>query len=167
MKWSKISPERISDNVFHLIGHEWMLITAGTPQKYNMMTASWGGLGILWNKPVAFIFVRPTRYTYEFLNQTNEFSLNFFSEKYRDVLKMCGSKSGRDINKMTESKLTPMEKHQTIYFAESRVVFLCKKIYFQDLNPANFLSPEIEKNYSANDYHRMYIGEIIESGEIK
>jgi flavin reductase (DIM6/NTAB) family NADH-FMN oxidoreductase RutF len=143
-----------------------MLIAAGTPLKYNMMTASWGGLGILWNKPVAYIFIRPTRYTYEFLNQTNVFSINIFSETYRDVLKICGAKSGRNFDKMTESKLTPMEKHNTIFFAESRLVLLCKKIYFQDLDPANFLDPEIGKNYSANDYHRMFIGEIVECGEI-
>ncbi|MDP4180523.1 MAG: flavin reductase [Bacillota bacterium] len=159
--FKSISPEDISENVFKLIGEDWTLITAGTLEKHNTMTASWGGFGVLWGKKVAFIFVRPQRYTYEFLEKQNNFTLSFFGQEYRDVLKLCGSKSGRDINKVAEAGITPIgEMPGKVYFKESRLVIITKKLYFQDINPENFLDPEIAKNYPGKDYHRLYIGEI-------
>jgi flavin reductase (DIM6/NTAB) family NADH-FMN oxidoreductase RutF len=152
--------ENLSDNMFKLIGKDWMLIAAGTKEKYNMMTASWAGLGILWGKQVAFIFIRPSRYTYEFAEKHDKISLNFFTEKYRKVLKICGTKSGREMNKMSEVDLTPVKDNDTIYFQEARLVFLCKKLYFQDLVPDNFLTPEIKTHYKNNNFHRMYVLEI-------
>jgi flavin reductase (DIM6/NTAB) family NADH-FMN oxidoreductase RutF len=82
----QVRPQDISDNPFHLIDSDWMLVTAGTIRKWNTMTASWGGLGILWNKPVAFSFVRPTRHTYEFIEQASRYTLSFFPERYRKAL---------------------------------------------------------------------------------
>lgn len=123
------------------------------------MTASWGGVGHLWNKDVAFIFIRPQRYTYDFVEQNQFFSLSFFDEKYRDVLKLCGRNSGRDINKMN-LEITPVVEDKNIYYKEANIVMLCKKIYFQDLDKNNFIESFIEKNYPQKDYHRMYIGEI-------
>lgn len=157
-----ISVLQIKDNTFKLVGNDWMLITAGKAGEFNTMTASWGGLGILWGKNVCFTFIRPTRYTYGFMEKEEHFTLSFFEEKYRDALNFCGSKSGRDVDKAKATGLTPMETTGSVYFKEARLVLVCKKLYFQDINPTNFLVPEIEKNYTEKDYHRMYIGEITE-----
>ncbi|MEN6520106.1 MAG: flavin reductase family protein [Armatimonadota bacterium] len=160
----KIKPEELKDNVFKLIGSDWMLITAGSAESYNTMTASWGGFGVLWSKNVCFCVIRPTRYTLEFVEKSENFTLSFFDEKYRDALSFCGANSGRDVDKAAETGLTPAAGSMpgTTSFAEARLVIECKKLYFQDIDPANFLDPSIEKNYPVKDYHRMYIGEIIE-----
>lgn len=157
----RIKPTAVGDNVFSLIGTDWMLITAGTPESYNTMTASWGGMGVLWNKQVCFCFVRPTRYTYEFIEKSNQFTLSFFDDRYREALSFCGSNSGREIDKAEKTGLTPVRSGSgAVYFDQARMVFECEKIYFQDLIPDNFLKREIAGNYPQKDYHRMYIGEI-------
>jgi flavin reductase (DIM6/NTAB) family NADH-FMN oxidoreductase RutF len=159
--FQKIKPRDLTDNSFQLFYKDWTLIAAGTPNRYNMMTASWGGVGNLWNKRVVFIFIRPSRYTYEFTEASDVFTLNFFDEQYRDMLNLCGSESGRDIDKMKEPGLTPCEDHGSVYFEEARLVIVCKKIYYQDLIPEHFLEGTIASHYSNTDYHRMYIGEIL------
>lgn len=157
-----LEPKSLTDNVFSLIGQDWMLITAGGPDHFNMMTASWGGLGVLWHKNVCFVFVRPSRYTYEFMEKNETFSLNFFSQEYRSVLNLCGQKSGRDIDKTKETGLTPFAlEHGATGFEQSRLIIECKKLYYQDLNPDHFLDPNIIKNYLNGDFHRMYVGEIL------
>jgi flavin reductase (DIM6/NTAB) family NADH-FMN oxidoreductase RutF len=161
-KFKETDPLSIKDNVFKLIDKDWMLIAAGKEKKFNMMTASWGGLGILWGKQVCFCFIRPTRYTYKFVEEEDFFTINFFGEEYRDVLNFCGTKSGKDVNKITGTRLTPVKSDSgSIYFAEARMVLECRKIYFQDIDPKHFLEKEIDKNYPGKDYHRMYIGEIV------
>ena len=162
VRYTNLNPEQLNDNVFKLIGKDWMLITAGVQDKYNMMTASWGGLGVLWHKPVSFIFVRPNRYTFEFIQKNELFTLSFFEEKFRDKLSICGTKSGRDMDKTEETGLTPVFSNLGTYFKEARIVMQCKKMYYQDLNPAQFLDHEINNNYPGKDYHRMYIGEILQ-----
>ncbi len=158
----KIDHNNIEDNPFKLIGKDWMLITAGTKDDYNTMTASWGGLGFLWNKPICHIYVRPQRFTYNFTEKYDCFTLSFFEEKYRDALKTCGSKSGRDIDKAKETGLTPVEtENENVCFREARLVIECRKIYHQDINPEFFLDDSIKGNYPNKDYHRMYIGEVI------
>lgn len=160
--FKSISPESVSDNVFKLVGKDWMLITAGREGKFNTMTASWGGVGVLWNKAIAWCVVRPNRYTYEFIEREEIFTLSFFEEKYRSILNICGTKSGREIDKIKETELTPVPTaSKGVYFAEARLVLECRKIYFQDIDPKNFLVPSISSNYPNKDYHRMYIGEII------
>lgn len=149
----------IQESVFDLIANQWMLISAGEQNSHNAMTASWGGLGHLWNKDVAFIFVRDHRYTFEFIEKYDKFSLSFFDEKYRDLLKLCGTKSGRDIDKMNLS-VSPIFDNGNVFYKEARLTLLCNKIYFQDIDPKNFLVDTIDKNYPKKDYHRMYIGEI-------
>ncbi len=157
-----IDPRQLPDNAFKLIADDWMLITAGTRASYNTMTASWGALGELWNKKICICFVRPTRHTYQFIERSSVFSLSFFDEKYRKVLRNLGTVSGRDVDKMTIAGLTPVESDRgAIYFAESRLVFECRKIYYDDLKPGQFLAPEIEDCYPRKDYHRIYIGEIL------
>jgi len=157
-----ITPEEISENTFKAIGKDWMLITAGSIEKCNTMTASWGGLGVLWAKNVAICFIRPTRYTYEFIEKADTFTLSFFEEKYRKALQLCGTKSGRDIDKVAAAGITPVASDSvSVYFSEAKLVLECRKLYYQDINPENFLDKEIDKNYPNKDYHRMYVGEII------
>ena len=115
------SPETLNENPFHLIGKEWMLITAGTEEKYNTMTASWGGLGVLWSKNVCFCFVRPQRYTLPFLMEQDRFTLSFFTEDYRDALTYCGRHSGRDVDKAKEIGLRPFFlKPNLVTFEQAR-----------------------------------------------
>jgi flavin reductase (DIM6/NTAB) family NADH-FMN oxidoreductase RutF len=156
-----IDPYNIDESVFRLIDKDWMLITAGRTGHFNTMTASWGGFGILWNLPIAYIFVRPQRFTYEFLEQYESFTLCFFGPGHRKMLNFCGSRSGRDTDKIAKTGLIPVEtKNGNIWFQDARLVFECHKIYFQDLQPANFLDPKIQNNYPLKDYHRMYFGKI-------
>jgi len=159
-----IKPEIITDNPFKLIDKDWMLITAGhgeSHKTFNTMTASWGGLGILWNKQVSFCFVRPSRYTYEFMEKNKQYTLSFFDKAFKQALNVCGTFSGRDVDKVAKAGLTSFEiQPQTVTFREARLVLVCQKLYFQDLDPGHFLDPALEKNYPQKDYHRMYIGEI-------
>jgi flavin reductase (DIM6/NTAB) family NADH-FMN oxidoreductase RutF len=160
--FESLEPLEVEDNVFKLIGQDWMLITAGSVDSFNTMTASWGGLGVLWNKNVCFCVVRPTRYTYNFMEKSNYFTLSFFEEKYRDVLNFFGTHSGRNVNKIEKTGLTPQKGSKGVpFFDEARLVIEARKIYFQDINPGNFLDDSIDDNYPEKDYHRLYIGEII------
>jgi len=136
-----------------------MLIVAGDKASHNMMTASWGGLGVLWEKNVVTVYVRPTRYTYEFMERENNFSLCFFG-KDKDVHKIGGYKSGRDIDKANAAGLTPVYDYGTVYYKEAELVLICKKLYTSVFDNTKFISPDIEKYYPQKDYHSMYIGEI-------
>ncbi len=156
-----IRPAELNDNVFKLMGTDRMLIAAGTKQKFNMMTAGWGGLGILWGMDVCFCFVRPSRYTFKFLEQNERFSLCFFDQRYKNALELCGTKSGRDMDKAALAGLTPaFSDSGTVYFTEARLCLECKKIYFHDIDPSKFLDAGIVQYYPSNDYHRMYVGRI-------
>jgi flavin reductase (DIM6/NTAB) family NADH-FMN oxidoreductase RutF len=162
MEHFAINPENIKDNPFDIIGKGWFLLTAGDLNSYNTMTAAWGGFGVLWHKDVCTVFVRPNRYTYEFMEKNDTFSLSFFEEKYKKTLNFCGNNSGRDVDKASETGLTPAgSDNNTVYFKESRLFIICKKLYFQDILPGNFLDPAIDKLYPQKDYHRMYVGEIL------
>jgi len=161
--FTSISPEAITDNVFKLLDKDWMLITAGTMEHYNTMTASWGHMGIMWNLPVAIGWIRPQRYTFEFAEQYSHFTLSFFTEKYRNALQFCGSRSGRDHDKAAETRLSPVATEQgNVFFREARLVMECRKLYSDDLKSENFVVPEIAgKHYPKKDFHRFYMGEII------
>ena len=160
--FKEIKPIEIPGNPIHLIGQEWMLITAGVSDHFNTMTASWGGLGELWFKPVCFCFVRPHRYTYEFMEQYEMFTLSFFSDAFKSQLNFCGSRSGRETDKVKECGFTVRETQSGgIFFDEARLVLECRKIYFQDLLPDRMLDKTVLKNYPQQDYHRMYVGEIL------
>lgn len=160
MGFSEISPLEIRDNVFKMIGREWMLITAGNESGWNTMTASWGGLGVLWGKNVVHIYVRPVRYTYLFTEKKDTFTCSFFDESWHDALQFCGNNSGRDTDKAAATGLSPVFTPEGVYFEQARLVLACRKIYTHDIDPAAFLDPSIDKNYPKPDYHRMYIGEI-------
>ena len=157
-----IKAEEISENLIKMIGSDWMLITAGTREKFNTMTASWGYAGFMWNRPSAICFVRPERYTYGFMERADDYTLSFFSEDYRDALKLCGSKSGKHIDKPKEAGLTPkFLPNGTVSFEEASLILECRKVYADNLKPENFFAQHIIDNVYNNDgYHRMYIGEI-------
>lgn len=161
--FKKITPEALKENPFMLIGKDWTLVTAGeSTAHYNTMTASWGGVGVIWNKNAATIYIRPQRYTYEFLEAGDCFTLSFFGEEYRKALSFCGSKSGRDYDKSKECGLTPIELDGSVAFAEAKLILCCKKLYWNDIDPANFCDSSIDSTfYPGKDYHRMYIGEIL------
>ncbi|HAJ56393.1 MAG TPA: flavin reductase [Candidatus Omnitrophica bacterium] len=157
-----ISPESIEANPFKAIGSDWMLVAAGTPSDFNMMTASWGGWGVLWHRPVCFCVVRPNRYTYDFMERSDYFTFSYFDKKYKKALNLCGTRSGRDVDKVESTGLTPEGYGGTcVYFKEASLVVVLKKIYFQDIEPENFLDSKIADNYPKKDYHRMYIGEVV------
>ena len=160
--FKEITPEELKENPFQLIGKDWGLVTVNAEDKVNMMTISWGGVGIMWGKPVAFTFIRPQRYTFGLMENEEYYSLSFFDETYRDALKFCGSKSGRDYDKAKETGLTPCYDEKAPYFQEAKLVLICKKMYSQFLNSESIIAvDEVAKWYPENDFHKMYVSEIV------
>lgn len=165
-RYDKIEASDLPDNVIQLIGKEWMLVTAGTKNSYNTMTASWGGIGYIWERPSTFIFIRDTRYTYQFLQREESFTLSFFDEKYRNALRICGTRSGRDTNKIEEAGLIPLETPSGLMsFGEARMIIECKKMFVQELDYANLTEPYktkvMEESYkNESSKHQMFISEI-------
>lgn len=158
----KIDPREINQNPFTLIDDDWFLLSAGNVSTFNTMTASWGGMGILWNKPVVFCFVRPQRYTYKFMESNDFFTMSFFDESHRKALSLCGKVSGRQTDKMKATGLKPIESPKgSIFYEQAKLMLECRKLYYSDIIPDHFLVDEIDANYPKKDYHRMYIGEII------
>ena len=149
-------------NIFEQYDKKWALLTAGDKDKFNTMTISWGGLGTLWNKPVATVYVRTSRYTNEFMKDNDYFTVSFYPEECKKTLGVLGSKSGRDMDKIHESGLTPKEVENGITFAEAEVTLVCRKLICQRLEPENMI-PEIAKQFYENEaQHEMYIGEVLE-----
>lgn len=143
-----------------MIAEDWALLTAGKLTAFNTMTVSWGGVGELWGKDVAFVFVRPQRYTYEFMENSEYFTLSFFGGEYKKELGICGAKSGRDVDKYKETGLVPTAAEQAVTFEQAKTVLVCRKVAFQDIDPKGFLDASIMDTYAAKDYHRMYVGVI-------
>lgn len=159
-----IDPKQLKDNVFSLIGDKWMLITAGTAQACNTMTASWGGLGVIWGAPAATCYIRPQRYTKEFMDREEYFTLAFFGEEHRKALALCGAKSGREVDKVKECGFTVTTAGcGAPYFEQAELVLVCRKRFVQAMDPANLPQDVKEKWYPEKDYHVMYIGEIVEA----
>jgi len=172
--WIKKSVREFQGSPVQRIDDEWMLITAGNasmgPGHWNTMTASWGALGELWNKDVAFVFMRPNRRTRIFIDDNPLFTLSFFEEKYHKALTFCGEKSGRDYDKAAETGLTPIVFGSeiadgriagAIAFREASEIIVCRRIYEQDIDPAHFIDKSISDNYPKKDYHRVYVGETL------
>lgn len=166
-----VAPKEISENAIKLIGDKWMLVTAGDSAKFNMMTANWGCMGYLWNKPVVFIFIRPERHTFGFIEENPSFTLSFFAPEYRKALEICGSVSGRDVNKVEKSGLTPyFMSSGNVSFEEAYLVLECKKLYAEPLNPEAFIDKDIlAKKYNTEEggLHKVYVAEIINAWEKK
>jgi flavin reductase (DIM6/NTAB) family NADH-FMN oxidoreductase RutF len=143
---------------------DWLLLAAGdfAAKSFNAMTISWGSLGYMWNRPFVQVVVRTTRYTYEFMERSDTFTVMAFPAQYHAALDLLGSKSGRDGDKIAEAGLTPAASTLVAApsFAEAELVLECRKIYYDDLEPGDFLAEYIAKMYH-NDYHRIYFGEIL------
>jgi flavin reductase (DIM6/NTAB) family NADH-FMN oxidoreductase RutF len=165
MKKEPIPFDDFSCKPFQLYDKQWFLLTSGdhSSHTYNSMTISWGSLGIMWNKPFVQAVVRPTRYTWEFMNRHDTFTLCAFGEEHHLALDLLGNKSGRDGDKIKESGLTPIASTLVAApcFAEAELVLECRKMYWQDYDHSHFLLPEIEERYPDQDYHRVFFGEIL------
>ncbi len=161
--FKQIVPGKISGNVFDLIGEDWMLISAGGPENFNTMTASWGTAGILWHLPVAICFIRPQRYTFGFAESSEYYTLSFLEPGNREILQYCGTRSGRDTDKVKETGLIPLTTaNGNVYFEQCKLVIECKKLYADRIKEDSFIIPElIGKNYPKKDFHKFYIGEIV------
>ncbi len=165
MKLSKIEPNRFVIQVMDIWANKWMLLTSGDfgRKHFNTMTVGWGSFGVMWSKPFVQVVVRPTRFTYQFMNQYDTFTLCAFPDAYREALMHLGAVSGRNTDKIAEAGLTPVaaQKVQAPAFAEAELILECRKMYWDDFRPGNFLDPEIEIHYPKKDYHRVYIGEVL------
>ena len=159
----QINPQQLSGNAIQRIGTDWMLVTARKGDQVNTMTAAWGGLGVMWGKPAAFVVIRPQRYTYTFVEASDTFSLTFFDDSFRETLNYLGTVSGRDEDKIKKSKLTLANSQDTPYFTEASQVLICRKLYRQTFDPDCFIDPAIHQQYKEKDYHIHYIAEIIEA----
>ena len=157
----QIKPEELQKNPFQMIGKEWLLVAAEKAGKTNAMTASWGGVGIMWGKPVAYVFIRPQRYTKEFIDASDTFSLSVLGEEYHKTLSYFGTVSGRDEDKIAKSGLQVAYDGATPYFQEAGTVMICRKLFAQYYDPACFIDKTCDETwYPEKDYHMMYIAEI-------
>jgi hypothetical protein len=160
MSFQKIDLKDLDMNVFEAIGHDWMLISAGDQDKVNTMTASWGGMGVLWNQNVVIAYIRPQRYTKEFVDHQECFSLSFF-DGYKKELGVLGRVSGRDTDKIQDVHFHTTYLENVPTFQEAKLVFIVEKIYQDTLKPECFLDKSLDdKNYPQKDYHTMYIAKI-------
>lgn len=160
--FKEINPMELNANAFDVIGKQWLLVTAAKEDgTCNTMTASWGGFGIMWGKNVAYVVIRPQRYTKEFIDASATLSLSVLPEEYRRTLSYLGTVSGRDEDKIAKAELTVKYDGETPYFDESNLVFICEKLFAQPYDPNSFIDKTlIEKNYPNEDYHTLYICEI-------
>ena len=164
-KLNPIAADHLLIRAHQLWSVQWLLLTAGdfAAGTFNTMAVGWGSIGTMWGKPFAQVVVRPGRHTRTFMDKYDTFTLCAFPERYRPAVKLLGTRSGRDGDKITESGVTPVAASRVAApgFAEAELVIECRKIYWQDIHPANFLDPVIDKNYPQKDYHRIYFGEML------
>lgn len=159
MEFQEITIQDLQINPFTAIGKDWMLITAGNEQNINTMTASWGGVGVLWGQNVVTAYVRPQRYTKKFIDESECFSLSFFNG-YKNELKHLGTVSGKDQNKIQDVNFHITYLDDVPTFEEANLVFIVEKMYEDTIKPECFLDKSIDKWYSDKDYHTMYIAKI-------
>lgn len=158
-----IDAKELSDSLFAQLDKKWMLVTAGTEDRCNTMTAGWGGLGVLWGTPAATCYIRPQRYTKQFLDREEYFTLSFFEEAYRPQLALCGKESGRDVDKVKECGFTVRAAEcGAPYFDEAELVLVCRKRYVQPMDPDAIPADIKARWYQDKDYHITYVGEIVE-----
>ena len=158
----ELKPEAFTVNPFDILGNQWMLVAAEKAGKVNAMTAAWGGFGVMWRRNVAFIVIRPQRYTREFIDASATFSLNFFDSSHKKTLGYFGAVSGRDEDKIAKTGLTVALSDGAPYFGEARMVVLCRKLYAQPYKAECFVDPAPDAEcYPEKDYHIQYIGEVV------
>jgi len=151
-----------TDKAFNVYDKEWALVTAGPVDNFNTMTISWGGLGTIWNKPVATVYVKPVRYTHRFLDANDYFTVSFYDEEHRKALSLLGTLSGRDGDKVAKAGFTAVKAGESTTFAQAKLTLLCKKIYRQDLITDTMPQEAIDKYYTDEAPHTMFIGEVID-----
>ncbi len=158
-RFNEIAPEKISENVFHEIGKEWMLLTAwdAKQQKVNAMTASWGAMGILWNMPVLICVVRPQRYSLGLIEQEAHFSACILESEHHDAHKICGFKSGRELDKCAEAGLVPVALDGVYGFEQARRVYKLTRLATCDMKEADFIDKSLLSTYAAGDFHRVIV----------
>ncbi len=162
----EINIRDLKENAIKMISDDWALLTAGNESGFNTMTVSWGGIGELWGKDVAFVFVRPQRYTKEFIDREEMMTLYFLGGKYKKELGFCGKNSGRNCDKMKETGFTPVFENGAVYFEEAENVLVLKKIAVTEMTPDSFIDETIDKEcYPNKDYHIVYICEIVKTLE--
>lgn len=162
MALSKKPLNELAIDPFQTIGKDWFLLTGGTPKDFNTMTCSWGAMGEIWNVPSVTAYVRTTRYTYDYLENGNIFTISVFPEEYRKALAFCGSHSGRDTNKVKETGLTPVTLDGAPAFADAKLVLVCEKVYAQMMDASDFTDKTlVDKFYGKDAMHKMYIGKIL------
>ncbi len=163
MAFKKIEPKEINENFIKTIGDEWMLVAAGDKEGYNMMTASWGFVGVMWGFPAAITAIRPQRYTKEFVDDKKYFTLSFYGDD-KSIHAVCGKQSGRDVDKTALTGLKPIFDSETgaPYFDSARLVLICEKVYADSLWGDSFINSDVDKSvYPGHDYHTMYYGKIL------
>ena len=166
MKLRAVDPKTLKPEVYQAFGTQYALLTAGDRDCCNTMTIGWCQLGRLWNQPVCTVYVRPERYTYEFTEKHDYFTVSVMPLEAKQTMAFCGSKSGRDVDKIKECGLTLCYgKEDAPFFDEAELVLVCKKIYMQDLEPNGVLEDEkILSFYGENGgWHRMYVGRVEEA----
>lgn len=162
MNFREVKAEELTMNPFTKIGKEWLLITAGNEEKCNTMTASWGAMGVMWGKNAATVYIRPQRYTKEFVDREDTFTISVLGEEHRKALSYCGSVSGKGIDKIKEAGLTPYFTDGTAAIGEADMIMVCRKLYHDTIKPECFDEKEQDARwYPEKDYHVMYIAEIV------
>ncbi len=149
-------------DILSVFDKKWALLTAGDSDKFNTMTISWGGLGTIWGKPVATVYVRTSRYTHDFMDANDFFTVSFYPEEFKQILGVLGSKSGRDMDKMKRSGLTPVQTGESMSFKEAEITLICRKLFRQQLDVASIPEDVAKAMYEGQAPHDMYIGEIVE-----
>ena len=152
----------LNAEVFSQFARRWALVCAGTMERHNAMTIGWGGLGTLWERPVATVYVKPVRHTYGFLEESDWFTVSFYGEEYRHALEVMGTVSGRDTDKDAAAGLTPIAVGEGVTYAQAEVTLLCRKIYCQDLDPSRMMPEVVDHYYRTEAPHRMYVGEVVD-----
>lgn len=149
------------NEIFDLFNKNNAILTAGG-KEFNSMTVSWGQIGVLWNKNIATVYVRPQRYTYEFIEKYDEFTLSFMPLELKEKIRVFGTKSGKEVDKFKESGLTPIYDvdFQVTYLKEAKYVLKLKKLYVSEIKEEGFVDKDLLKNYPSKDFHFVYIGEI-------
>ena len=147
---------------FDIFNKEWAIVCAGEQEHYNAMTISWGGLGTLWGKPVVTVYVKPVRYTYQFMNDSEYFTVSFYDEQYRNAMQVYGSTSGRNTDKEAVTGFVPVKLEHGVTYEQAKVTLVCRKIYYNDLVLENIPEEVVQRTYTTEAPHRMFIGEVID-----
>lgn len=150
------------NDMYDLFNKKWALVSAGKPDDFNVMTVSWGSLGTLWSRAIVTVYIKPCRYTHQFMENNEYFTVSFYDEKYRRDMALLGRLSGRDGDKVAQTKLQPIACGDSVSFSQARVTILCRKIYQHDFQREGIPEEVIERYYQTEEPHTMYIGEVVE-----